>query len=476
MDQVPLTRARKHLMRKKLFIGMFLVAIAGIVAGEYLFNHSGAQDAPKKTEPDKKKTEGNLFDILKKDLDAKKDAVDNLPPLQFPAPVQLPAVDAKDQIPPPSAPKPEVAVPTPPKVNDAKAPLPLVPGPGSTPQVAPPLIINQAPMPPAVPDKPQTVEPKESPPLAPLDWTGFDSIPPLSKPKADGPSPLPPPAPVPPPLDKPDESRWSPMGPKEPAARPLSPTGPKEPAARPLSPMQPIVDQVAKLKNCPWRLQVELVDGRTVVTAMVNKKHEFKIACEKLDLQTGNGTLKAFGKVRISSDMMNGACEQLEIPLMEDRLVLEGGAEVRISNGADISSWEAAAFELNSHSLNLRISELRSGNVVQAGWNVPPPSLPNSIAMNGNYPATNAPGSPASRFRIGEAPLTGPWTGYGILRRTKELHNGRPVWCLEGRDGRRFERFVAREGGKLDAYEGQTMSVYLHSDKVMSYATHMALP
>jgi hypothetical protein len=457
-------------MRKKLFIGMFLVAIAGIVAGEYLFNHSGAQDAPKKAEPDKKKTEGNLFDILKKDLDAKKDAVDNLPPLQFPAPVQLPAVDAKDQIPPPSAPKPEVAVPTPLKVNDAKAPLPLLPGPGSTPQVAPPLIINQAPMPPAVPDKPQTVEPKESPPLPPLDetkpitWTGIDGIPPLSKPKTDGPSPLPPPAPVPPPLDKPEESRLSPMG-------------LKEPAAQPLSPMQPIVDQVAKLKNCPWSLQVDMVDGRTVVTAMVNKKHEFKIVCESLDLQTSKGTLKASGKVQISSDALNGACEHLAIPLMEDRLVLEGGAEVRIpKDAANISHAKPAAFELKGQTLNLRISELPSGKVVQTGWNLAPPSMPNPIAVDGNYPETKAPGSPASGFYIGETPLTGPWTGYGVLRRTKDVHNGRPVWCLEDRDGRRFERFVAREGGKLDAYEGQTMSVYLRSDKVMSYATHMALP
>ncbi len=457
-------------MRKKLFVGMFLAAIAGIVAGEYLFNRSGAQDAPKKAVPDEKKTEGNLFDILKKELDAKKDAVDKLPPLLHPLPVPSPTVDAKDQIPPPSAPKPDVAVPTPPKVNDPKTALPPLPGPASPPQVAPPLIINQAPMSPAVPDKPQTVEPKEGEPLPhqpppnPIQQIGSGDLPPFGKPKTDGSWQLPSPAPVPPPLDKPEESRLSPMT-------------PKEPAARPLSPMQPIVDQVAKLKNCPWSLQVDMVDGRTVVTATVNKKHEFRIACEKLDLQTGNGTLKASGKVQISSDAMNGACEHLEIPLMEDRLVLEGGAEVRIANdAANISNVKQAAFELKSQTLNMRISELPSGKVAQAGWNVPPASLPKSIAVDGNYPATNTPGSPASRFYIGEAPLTGPWTGYGILRRTKDVYNGQPVWCLEGRDGRRFERFVAREGGKLDAFEGQTMSVYLQSDKVMSYATHIALP
>jgi hypothetical protein len=194
-------------------------------------------------------------------------------------------------------------------------------------------------------------------------------------------------------------------------------------------------------------------------------------------MQTGKGTLKASGKVQISSDTMNGVCEHLEIPLMEDRLVLEGGAEVHISNdAANISNRMPAAFELKSQTLNLRISELQSGKIAQAGWNVPPASLPKSIAVDGNYPATNTPGSRASRFYIGEAPLTAPWTGYGILRRTKDVYNRQPVWCLEGRDGRRFERFVAREGGNLDAFEGQTMSVYLQSDKVMSYATHIALP
>ena len=459
-------------MRKKLFVGMFLAAIAGIVAGEYLFNRSGAQDAPKKAVPDEKKTEGNLFDILKKDLDAKKDAVDKLPPpLPLPRPVTSPTVDAKDQIPPPSPPKPDVGVPTPPKVNDPKTALPPLPGSESTPQVAPPLIINQAPMPPAVPDKPQTVEPKEGEPLPhppppnPIRRIGSDELPPLSKPKTDSPSPFPPPPdPVPPPVNKLEESRLSPMG-------------PKEPAARPLSPMQPIVDQVAKLKNCPWSLQVDMVDGRTVVTAMVNKKHEVKIVCESLDLQTGKGTLKASGKVQISSDALNGACEHLAIPLMEDRLVLEGGAEVRIQkDAANISNVKPAAFELKSQTLNLRVSELPSGKIAHAGWNVPPASLPSSIVVDGNYPATNMPESPASSFSIGEAPFRGPWTGYGILRRTNDVYKGRPVWCLEGRDGRRFHRFVAREGGKLDAFEGQTMSVYLQSDKVMSYATHLALP
>jgi hypothetical protein len=476
-------------MRKKLFVGMFLAAIAGIVAGEYLFNRSGAQDAPKKAVPDEKKTEGNLFDILTKDLNAKKDPVDMVPPpLPLPPPVTPPTVDAKDQIPPPSAPKPDVAVPPPPKVNDPKTALPPLPGPAppplpdqipppsgpkpdvavppppkvndsktarpplpapaSTPQVAPPLIINQAPMPPAVSDKPQTLEPKEGEPLPhqtppnPIRQLGSGNLPPLSKPKTDDPSPLP---------------THSLLGGKP--------------------PMQPIVEQVAKLKNCPWSLQVDMVDGRTVVTAMVNKKHEFKIVCESLDMQTGKGTLRASGKVQISSDTLDGVCEHLEIPLMEDRLVLEGGAEVHISIGAaNISNMKPAAFELKSQTLNLRIGDLQSGKVTQAGWNVPPAPLPNSVAVDGNYPATNTPGTPASRFYIGEAPLTGPWTGYGILRRTKDDYNGRPVWCLEGRDGRRFGRFVAREGGKLDAFEGQTLSVYLQSDKVMSYATHIALP
>jgi hypothetical protein len=450
-------------MQKKLFIGLFLAAIAGVVAGEYLFNRSGAQDAPNKAKMEEKKSDGDLFDILKKELDAQRKTGkdEKLPTFPVPPPA-APQGNAKDSIPPPSVSKPDHEVP-----NPAPSPLPSV---GTTSQAVPPPIVSQPPLP-SVPVKPATLEPERT------------NLPPPAKPEPraselkDVTVPLPAKAPDKPPIVEPEPIPQQVEFPLPNEAPRPSQTGPKGPPNLQLSPMQPIVDEVAKLKNCPWTLQVDMVDGQTVVTATVNKKHEFRIHCQSLDLQTGKGTLKASGKVRISSAALSGACDHLEIPLLEDRLVLEGGAEVRIPNdAANISNVTPAAFELKSQTLNLRVSELPSGKIAHAGWNVPPASLPSSIVVDGNYPATNMPESPASSFSIGEAPFRGPWTGYGILRRTKDVYNGRPVWCLEGRDGRRFGRFVAREGGTLDAFEGQTLSVYLQSDKVMSYATHIALP
>jgi len=42
-------------------------------------------------------------------------------------------------------------------------------------------------------------------------------------------------------------------------------------------------------RGCAWSLHVEMVDGRSVVTATVNRKHEFKIVCQSIDLQTVAG-------------------------------------------------------------------------------------------------------------------------------------------------------------------------------------------
>src|SRR5947209_7371391 len=65
-------------------------------------------------------------------------------------------------------------------------------------------------------------------------------------------------------------------------------------------------------------------------------------------------------------EVFNGTCENLSIPLMEDRLVLEGGAAVTIQkNATNVSSTRPAAFELKGETLNLRISELPSNAFMQ---------------------------------------------------------------------------------------------------------------
>ena len=59
-------------------------------------------------------------------------------------------------------------------------------------------------------------------------------------------------------------------------------------------------DDLAKVKDCPWTMHVEMINGQTVVIATVNKKHEFKIVCQSLDLQTGKG--QAMGTFGVESE------------------------------------------------------------------------------------------------------------------------------------------------------------------------------
>jgi hypothetical protein len=451
-------------MRKKLFVGMFLAVIASMVAGEYLFNRSAAQDAPKKA--DEKQSDGNLFDVLKKDLEAKKDGP---PPfVVLPTLPALPTQPAKDTpltvqpdssagipLPAVKAPAPSALVMPPPVVVNAPTPQPVPP------PLEPmkPLTVPTFPSAPADPPKPQVVEPKKSEPTPVQDLVfppmprdtnvkpaiGSDD-PSLSKPKIDS---------VKPKQISQDDPLWS-----------FSGTGSLTPGATERvsnKGTQPIAQEVAKIKDCPWSLQVEMVDGQTIVIATVNKKHEFKIVCKSLDLQTGKGTLRATGKVTITGDTFNGTCESLAIPLMEDRLVLEGGAAVTIQKGsANVSETKSAAFELKGETLTLRISELHAERFLQT-------SLHKAIDVN-------------VRQVVGTAPVSDKqWTPYGTLRRVNtRLQTESGVWQLEDRTGKVLATLVARTGGSLSQHEGQTISVYGTAEQIDGQrclrVTHIALP
>lgn len=226
----------------------------------------------------------------------------------------------------------------------------------------------------------------------------------------------------------------------------------------------PIAAQVAKIKDCLWSLHVEMLDGQTIVTATVNQKHEFKIVCKSLDLQTGKGTLKATGKVQITGDMMVGSCELLAISLHEDRLLLEGGAEVSIQKvPTNVSSEKPARFELKGETLNLRISELESTKLVQANW-----KAVDVIPMSR--------GTPTAKDTEGKQ-----WTPYGILRPAKiDLGAKEMAWSLQGPDGKVIAHLVARAGGTLTQYEGRTISVLGVTEQIvgrsMLRVSHIALP
>lgn len=424
-------------MRRKLYLGLSLAAFAGLVAGGLFFTQSiGAQDPPKKAEPEQKKDISDLFDILKKDLELKKDAPGALPPLTLPPPVATPTPEPKPVvIPPPTvidAPKKEVPLPTPPKVDDKKTDLPSFPSitTEKPTEPKPPVIVNQ-PAPKELP-KPSIKPDLDLPTKASTTTINPPAVQ-ISPPDVKGP-PLPP-------LSKPD-----------------SPPTVQVPQQR------PAID-IVKNTSSPWSLHIEMVDGQTIVTATVNKKHEFKIICGSLDLQTGKGMLKATGKVQISGDMINGNCDTLAISLLEDRLLLEGSAAVTIQKvSTNVSDAKPAAFELKGEKLDLRISELQAGKLLQANWS-----------------RTDEPARSAIRT-VAMTTQSKNWTPYGILRRieAQDPFRGDTGWSLVDQRGVQIAVLVARDGGTLAQYEGQRISVYGTAEQISGLAvlrvTHIALP
>ncbi len=376
-------------MRRKLCLGLAL-ATAAVLAGAFILTQTiGAQDA-KKAEPEPKKGDQDLFDALRQKFEAKPDAAPALPlpTAQVGALPPLPTTQAPTPLPTQISPPGVATFPGPatePKpMKEDKAPLPVKEPVGWTP---PPATGERVPGVPSLPGSkgtpggqlpPVPVQPQRMPP-----------------PEVNGDKPVPP------------------------IANPM----PKEPIQH---------------KGSVWSLYVEMVNGQTVVTATVNKKHEFKIVCQNIDLQTTAGVMKARGKVQISSEALNGSCDQLTLPLLEDRLVLEGAAEVRIQK---VSSAQPAAFELKGDKLDLRISELRTSAYIETSWR----KVSDDSSEVRTVPASLRPGD-ASKA----------WTTYGTLRKSKEAN----VWSLVSSGGQVIAHVMARDGGSLEQYVGRTIAVY----------------
>ena len=417
-------------MRKRILIGVISAAIAVIVVGNLMVTRNAkAQDLPRPPEP--AKTDDKASELLKKELDAKKplpapvEVHQPVPPVQSTPTIQPPISQVNDK---PVAPieKKEAGSFTFPPIEQ------LIP---KKPEVVPPPVSTILPR----NDDGSPITPPSVKPTLPLQST--DNIPPFPSPPKDvgvKPAGVPdttPPAPVPP-LQK------------------LS--------APPVSLNQPL----AKPASSPWALHVEVVEGRTIITATINKKHEFKIVCDSLDLQTDKGTLKASGKVRINGDALQGHCNELSIPLNEDRLVLDGKAEVRIQRGTTTVSSEtrSATFELKGESLNLRISDLQSSaHLIETHWRRTDDSAPRNHVI------------PASLTTDSKQ-----WSSWGTLRHSSEKFEGQPVWRLENPAGSVIATLVTREGGTLTQYEGKSISVFgtheQSNGRTVLRVSHIALP
>jgi hypothetical protein len=458
------TPSKEATMRKKLWFALLAVAVLGVAAGAHVVSGLNAQDAPKQDAEAKK---DDLFENLKKALEAKKD-IAPAPPVAKPNLLAIPPmIDDKKGVapivPPPLPPmkddKPGI-IPPPssfdplpaPKAADvpAKAPTQSLPFPQKEdkPTIPPPTDLKPLTLPESTIAPPSDVKPVSAPPIAPqVKDPPKPDLPPVDK-KGPGRVELPPK-----------------IGPINKDPQPFRDDKPQAPPTVQIAP-NPIGDQVAKMKDCPWTLHVEIVDGKTVMTCTVHKKHQFKIVCQSVDLQTGKTMLKATGKVQITGDMMTGMCENLTIPLMDDRLVMEGAASVTIQKVvATVSNHDdMTLFELKGSSLDLRINEFVVARPIQQTSFQPDRDRVQPIQASNAKPVVN----------------DGGWSPYGRLMPAKISLANESAWSLVGADGKVIADVVARDGGTLSQYEGQRIMVRGTNEQISGRTflrvTHIALP
>jgi hypothetical protein len=247
---------------------------------------------------------------------------DSLPPIALP-PVDKDKAEVKPQTRPPETHAPPMgAAETAPAPRFFKMPAPGTPGApaplddktvkqvgGATPPEG-----DQKPAPGAPPTKPSAPAPSLLPsPPAPPGNGGTDT----------------PTRPTPPPVAA------DPPRPADPLVAPAVPTQTTEPPA----PDAP----------CPWVLRVEIVKGRTLMTAQSGKEVQFRVSCDKLDMQAPRGSILASGNVTVSSEGLEGSCHQLMIAWQADQVILEGKAELKCRR-------EGQEVDLKASRLSLRLS------------------------------------------------------------------------------------------------------------------------
>jgi hypothetical protein len=155
-------------------------------------------------------------------------------------------------------------------------------------------------------------------------------------------SPAPPAAPNPNPLTPP-----APISPTSPAPAPVPGVG--VPSVTPAVPPTTTPPPEAAEPPCPWTLRVEMVKGRTLLTAQTGKEVVFRVSCDKLDLQSPKGSIQASGNVKVESDGLKGSCDQLMIAWQADQVVLQGNAELKCQR-------EGQEVDLQAAKLTLRLS------------------------------------------------------------------------------------------------------------------------
>jgi lipopolysaccharide export system protein LptA len=110
--------------------------------------------------------------------------------------------------------------------------------------------------------------------------------------------------------------------------------------------------------KCSWTLHLEVVKGRTILTARAGKEISFRVDCQRLELQAPQGSIQAVGDVKLASAALNGTSDRLTVSLQEDQIVLEGHASLT-------SARDGQSMEVKGERLSLRIASQDTGKEVQ---------------------------------------------------------------------------------------------------------------
>jgi hypothetical protein len=159
-----------------------------------------------------------------------------------------------------------------------------------------------------------------------------------------------------------------------------------------------------KSANSPWSLQMEIVGGRTVLTAHLHKTQEFRITCQRVEMKTPDGSVLAVGQVTFAGPGISGACDKLTLPLSDDRMLLEGKAEVQIeqrsttdARGEFYRGMPTPTAELKGEQLTLRLTAPPASPPASAVPLQPTSSGPSIIP--GGVPGATSPLLPTAPLR-----------------------------------------------------------------------------
>jgi hypothetical protein len=204
---------------------------------------------------------------------------------------------------------------------------------------------------------PAPLEPKDPPQPSPITTTkANDAVAAVPSPELKS---LPPPADltpsvsVPPPVSSPVVS--APSSPdmnitKVAGSAELSPPSPPR-LVLAGSPSLPATAQPGNVNTevkCPWTLRLEVVKGRTILTAETGKDASFRVDCERLELKAPQGSIQAVGGVKISSNGLEGTSDRLTVNLQEDQVILEGRAAL-------VSRRHGENMEIKGERLSVRL-------------------------------------------------------------------------------------------------------------------------